>query len=468
MKNTLIVTVGTRDVQAPNQKDLHFREPNFQLYENKNISGYKFFANPLREGKLVLADKSLLNAVAYPIIKPAIEYLIREKKFISDLLLICTNQESVEEKYRKNDTVYFAEIIRQLVRRDFKTDQIGEIHPLLEVTKDVTNYGEMYSYFGERLPQILKNPDDHIVYIYPQGGIDAINFPTLLKTIELFPNTFHLCKSEASLDVEPSDFPQRFRAGVEKQKIPVLLDKYYYNEVYSSDSYISALASHAHYRLMSNYNLALKALKSTTVTPFISMLKDTSATLLENDSMHLKNFYLTAKILFQRGDYSSFVLKMNSLVDFFIQRNAQVILQELEVTEFFHLTPTKQIEFKRIFPIIYKEITGKTPPSIPYYDGYLFNLSICSCFNKDYYKRPFINMTLKLKDERNKIAHLPNDSALTEIERIFNKTEQPQPSKNVFDYYFEQGDKFWGVTGYGDYEVINEAIKTRLLTNKTT
>jgi hypothetical protein len=82
MENILIVTVGTRDVQVPNIKELNFRPPHFTLYENKNFPGYKFFSSPFDAGKKII-DQRMTNFVEYPIIKPAIDFLIATEKNIN-------------------------------------------------------------------------------------------------------------------------------------------------------------------------------------------------------------------------------------------------------------------------------------------------------------------------------------------------------------------------------------------------
>lgn len=467
MENVLIVTVGTRDIQVSNQKELNFRLPNFTLYENKNILGYKFFTCPLEAGNKII-EYHMQDLVEYPIIKPAIDYVLSIRSKINKLILICTDQKFAEKRFRDLDTIYFAQIIEKLIRKQYSIEQIESIHQI-EIDSNVTNYGKMYDFFDQRLPQILKKNDSCNLYIYPQGGIDAINFQALLKCIELFPNTFHLYKSESNNDIEPSDFPKKFRTNMESQKIPSLIDKFYYHEVYSSDPYIKLLTAYSQERLMLNFEGAFKVLDNANIdTPLIEMLKSRAQDLfnlsLNNEISYLKDFYLSIKIAYRKQDYSAFLLKIYALCESFLKDEACIYLK---VENYNTADSDAEILYKIKQNDLLKSFILSRNKSISLNSNNY--LAVCEFFDSaTKCNHLFIKKTISLKYIRNNIAHTAKNFAVNEIQDILLKIEPTIPNTNAIDQYFNQGDEFWGVSGFGDYEIINEAIRTRLTTNKTT
>jgi hypothetical protein len=463
MENVLLVTVGMRDLQVANVNDLNFWSPNIQLIENRNIPNFKLFSNPREAGALILFDKSLQEKVEYPIIKPAIDYVIEKKGPISKVILIDTNQQ--DPKFRNSDTVHFSQIIESLILEQYPREQVFETERLT-ITKDLTNYGEMYVLFSKRLPEILdyKNPIN--LFVFAQGGIDAINFQALLKSIELFPNTFHLCKSEANSEIELSDFPNKFRLGVEKQNILFLIGNFHYQEVLGIDPYIQALSSYAYHRLLSDMGSAIDALKLVEETPLICNLIKTGYQIQDDIDYQFIDFYLAAKICFKKGDFSSFVLRVTSLIDHFLEHRAKELLHSSKIS-FDFLTPELQKRIILLFPDVFKKTTGDDWKDMVKPKGYIYYLTICTLFEQKWVNNPYFMKSLRLRDLRNKIAHEAKNAALEQIKTAFQDSKTTEDNYSIIDLFFAQGDKFWGVTGFGDFEIINDAIRTRLLTYQT-
>lgn len=467
MKNILIVTVGTRDIQVANQKELNFREPNFYLSENDKVPGYKLFKSPINAGASILKNK-LTDLVEYPIIKPAIDFLVDQGKIISDLILICTKQVIDDQRFTNNDTFYFAEIIKQLIRKHYTIEQVINIHDLLVIEHDVNDYGEMYKFFNDELPNLITNQDNCNLYIFPQGGIAAISFGALLKSIELFPKTFHLYKSEASIKVEPSDFPNKFRTGIERQNILSLIENFYYHEVISSDPYVKILASYAQERLLFNYTGALDRLNSSNLaTPLFEILRqralDINNQYFRNESSYFRDYYISIKINILKKDFLAFVLKSYALCESFLKNeacnslNLQDNRNETRISEAIQ----KNVSLMQFVRASVKSYTIKI--------NILTYIAIIKHLEKDPKSEdPFIRKTLLLWELRNNIAHYLRNSAEEEIKKIFYNCDHLGRKDDAIDLYFEQGDKFWGVSGFGDYDIINDAIRTKLLNNKST
>lgn len=468
MENVLIVTVGTRDIQVSTPKELNFRQPHFTLYENKNVSGYKLFSKPFIAGASIINNK-LTDFVEYPIIKPAIDFLINKGKTISDLILICTEQKIKDTTFTDNDTIYFAKIIGQLIRKHYAIDQVVNVHDLLVVEHDVNNYGRMYKFFNKELPQIITTHENCNLYIFPQGGINAINFGALLKCIELFPNTYHLCKSEANSEVEISDFPYEFRTGIERQNILSLIENFYYHEVFSSDNYVKILASYAQERLLFNYIGAIDVLNNSKITtPLFEILKQRSLDInnqyFRNESSYFRDYYISLKITLLKKDFSAFVLKCYALCESFLKNEAcnSLNLQDNRTDTRISLAIQKNTNLSQAVQAVVNSNVLKI--NIPTYIAIIRNLE-----NEPICDDPFIKKTLLLRELRNNIAHYMRNSAIEDqIKKIFYNYDHLGYEDDAIDLYFQQGDQFWGVSGFGDYDIINEAIKTRLLTNKTT
>jgi len=186
MKIVLILTIGTRDVRLVDNYEEFVDEAIHVSTKGKDLLE---LVSARYDGKII-AD----NLAAYseylrlPITVPAVRYVIEKKKKIDKIFFVVTDQSEVkpkvEEFHTKRDTLHLASIIEYGIKREFSelTDTEFATMPL---GKGILEYDTMYKEFEEIFSKgFLHVPEDSKVYIQPQGGIDAINFPLLLRCIE--------------------------------------------------------------------------------------------------------------------------------------------------------------------------------------------------------------------------------------------------------------------------------------------
>jgi len=100
-----------------------------------------------------------------------------------DLMLFCTNQEGVEEKFKANDTLYFGECIKKLLSGQKPTGRVN----LREISANPNLYDSMFHYFTEQLFWMRSHFGDYEkVFVALAGGVPACNMALCLQAVRVF------------------------------------------------------------------------------------------------------------------------------------------------------------------------------------------------------------------------------------------------------------------------------------------
>lgn len=239
MKNLLAITLGTRDIQirlSALAEDVWQQEKtliNLKAIEGLRFTGYLppgfedtfCFSQPRMAGEVILKNyDTVLPALHFPLLQPAVDFLKNKNIGIHHILLLCTNQEEefkaglVKQKDYQNDTLYFAEIVSTFLKTylSLSENQV-EIYP---VTKEVTNMDHLYTHFGKEGSRFFSLQPDDIdkIYLLPQGGIDHINQAFTLKLIQQFGEKVMQLQQAEGREPKQLNFPRLFLNDLYRQR----------------------------------------------------------------------------------------------------------------------------------------------------------------------------------------------------------------------------------------------------------
>lgn len=173
MKFFLLANVGSTDI----------------LDDNKKIDRDKIRS----KGKEILDNLELYKKrISCPIIS---RYLDRFPNRLKKIILFVTDQQ--EEKYLKQDTIYFGEIIKRIIEEKFQI--------CVEVKRycgDPMNFGQLTGFYKE----ILKRLGNERVIISISGGIPLMNYALLISSLFLFSLPFVYRVDEKTGKVKELDY----------------------------------------------------------------------------------------------------------------------------------------------------------------------------------------------------------------------------------------------------------------------
>jgi hypothetical protein len=257
MKNILIITIGTRDVQlteaALSQAEntgLLQRNPNptlrnvvdlawsdsenpVQIRTNPGFDQYYLPNVPRKDGETFLTDSRWMALLAFPLIEAPLEWLQQEVKVIDQVLTVYTDQtgKEVAEHHLNNDTLHFNTLVHKFLQK----------HPVTHnayfdeycISDEVTNIDYQYNHFEQEKQNFLSvNPSEvSHVFLLAQGGIDQINMALTLRLIEHFPGKVrYLHKAEEARTLE-RDFPTLFIKNLIWGKAKIPLERYEFGTI---------------------------------------------------------------------------------------------------------------------------------------------------------------------------------------------------------------------------------------------
>jgi len=169
--------------------------------------------------------------VRLPIVGKAVEHLLT----LSDardivVVLFCSDQpESVEPRYRDNDTVHFADVIRRLL-----VDVYGLTKKSIRIAstdQSPADYDLMFAWYGEELlrRQHYITHDD-VVYLLVSGGTPAMSMALALRGIEVFSRQAQvLYARETAATVDRLDLTRIVRRDVTSPHVRTLAKAYQYS-----------------------------------------------------------------------------------------------------------------------------------------------------------------------------------------------------------------------------------------------
>jgi hypothetical protein len=270
MKRALFITIGTRDITIDKKIFSEKTDPKkVKVCYRKSSGGFQhMLARPA--GKLILENlKTLQKALNFPIIKPFLDYLKKyESPQFEEVFLIATDQDpEIVEDYTLTDTVHFAEILKRLLPKIYKSGNEPGFKKItiLKVAGNVIYIDSMFQFFNNLLKQrkyeTLHNFDE--IHILNQGGIDAINYGLLLNALYLYGRKNHLytINEQGSL-CTPLDFGVQFVNEQEKILLLQAIERYDYSyaKLTNLSPDIATWAAYAEARLNFDFDTAYKRL----------------------------------------------------------------------------------------------------------------------------------------------------------------------------------------------------------------
>ncbi len=224
MKKTLIITVGTRDVQVSD--DMLLKKVGKKAQE---LIDQRF---PARIGGQLFQKykQQLKDHFSFPIIEPLIRELGKSVNTFSHVILVVTDQDpKTGDKYYNGDTLHFGEIIQDwLKEKGFKTDAFTK-KSILKVKKDVVYLDSMFQFFKDHFANNKELADAEEIHLLNQGGIDAVNYGLLLNLLYQHQERVRLYNvNEKNKSCALLDFGNQF--GYEQEEVRLLeaLQRYDY------------------------------------------------------------------------------------------------------------------------------------------------------------------------------------------------------------------------------------------------
>ncbi|MDD3687975.1 MAG: hypothetical protein PHE56_14595 [Bacteroidales bacterium] len=464
MDVNLIVTLGDRDLTINKEiegVELRRNPVSNKFYLANNVDGADFIINDF--------DK-LYNQIEFPIIIPAIEYVLAQHKEINKLILVSTNQEKiadVSDYHKRKDTFKLAKLLNQYLRKKYgsKVAKIKDCY----VNDNIIYHDSMFDAFAKKLADHpFKFQLDDSVYLFAQSGIDAINTALLLNCIEQYPQTVQLNKPESSPVAFPLTFPKKFYRRLLKGKVLHALENFNYAAIidlnYSPE--LNAISKYAFSRMAFDFDGAKEQLAQ------LCTIDEGNRSFYTNLMVYLDfkesdlqgkivEMYLSAKVLLKRYAYSDFLVRIFTITEIILKPRVikllngdfdytpnddhkawnELLAANPELLE--HLSKSAyganfQLKYKEPNKFVYKAI-------IDYFNKK--NGIADDSFNS------FFNHLLELSFLRNKVAHGLIKVNEADINQALKKI------KSNLEQFIGLADKYFGVEDMGDYEKVNSHIK---------
>lgn len=462
IKTNLIITVGSRDIVLIEEVE--------GLTGKKAGQNFQLISN--RKGGKVLLDQleTYKDKIVYPIIKPAVDYVLTQTGLINRIILVCTDQNSndeIDDFFKNNDTIETAKVLEKLLF-DYYGSKIREIKKL-PITRNLIYYDAMYDFFEEKFDsKMLRFGLNDNVYLFTQGGVDAVNTALLLKTIERYPQVQQLNKPENSQTAFPLSFPAKFRNNLNKQQILHDLENYNYAAILTVDysRKVIALAQYAYKRVSFDYDEASKQINyllenDQTNRAFYTKLANEIRADTQSFYFRQKEAYLTAKIKYQQQAYSDFLVQMFSLAENILKPkveeylNGKIIYNEgdnhKEWNELLNTKP-ELIDYLNQQKIDGNQLIYSKPNRAVFKT--IFNYAVQEN------QADLLNRLYKDLDEltklRNRVAH--------ELVKV-NKTDinnYLSTNNSNIEQLLDIADEYFEVDAFDIYDEINEKIKSML------
>lgn len=313
MKTALIVTVGTRDVQIDREHII--KNESHDIYSKLYLDNRILKA---RQGGEYLKKRynKYKKFIDIPIIRPAIDYCLKKAGHIDHTILITTDQaDSVEDKFRSADTLYFGELLEKILSERYGKNALPDVRNK-SVRENVTYLDAMTLFWQKELHRkpynLLKECDT--VYLCNQGGIDAINTALLLQCLNAYGDKTQVLQvDQASGICTPLEFTKIYLANGESTKLNQLLDNYQYAAIkkLNVSKNIKALAAYAEHRLMFDFEEAVYSLNDIDIEhrPLKISLQVNANNISGNPDLLLRELCLNAWVKFQQDAYVDFLLR---------------------------------------------------------------------------------------------------------------------------------------------------------------
>lgn len=238
MENILFVTVGNSDVQFKIQSDkvksvindkgfeqlyfVHNGLPEITIKKNRGNNDSYLIDLPRENGEKLNVNADLyLPYLDFPILKPVVGYLKEKKEIIDAICIVFTNQQDAEERYRKNDTVFFKELIKKWIIEEIPEIKVFE-YAVLEKAFETDFQYTSFSTFLKSFDIEMYNQ----AFLLPQGGIDQINQSLTLQLIQLFKGKLTQLSVNEDGHVFTNQFPSLFLHDLTKKAVENQLNRF--------------------------------------------------------------------------------------------------------------------------------------------------------------------------------------------------------------------------------------------------
>ena len=180
----LIAPVGTRDVTLTDLGLL----PDEDLRQNWKHSNPELRIGARRKAEILLADLDrYAPALRLDILGKAVRQVFAQHGKIDRLILVASNQldeKNTPERYRKNDTFGFANLIKELLSRDKKLHKVSGRIKIMTVTGNPASYETMRTFYRQGLPNWTRNlAPDGVCYLEVTGGTAQMGTMLLLEGV---------------------------------------------------------------------------------------------------------------------------------------------------------------------------------------------------------------------------------------------------------------------------------------------
>ncbi len=187
MNITLVITVGTRDVQlkegfSENLPSKILEE--FKPFHQKNTSfpGLYIIEKPREAGSFLYKNWYFFkDNIILPIIEPTLKHL----KKVDNLILVLTDQPKPHDR----DTVNLKDIIVDTIKEKNYLENIPKFYTLKIHDNKVNLLDAMYDYVHEKLsdePYCSILNESEKIYLHLVGGIDAINHAVRMSVMNSY------------------------------------------------------------------------------------------------------------------------------------------------------------------------------------------------------------------------------------------------------------------------------------------
>lgn len=491
MKNYLIITLGTRDVQL--RKDLieqsseweivkilntktgredisikHLQKDyTLRVFANDDFPNY-FTVSPRLGGKVICDGKlpDFKSIIEFPLIMPVIDFFEKESKQIHNYLLIYTDQEQefklekIKSSHYNNDTLYFKDIVADGLKKlpllsQAQYDEYG-------IFEQVANIDFQYEHFATSCKDLLLDQPENIgeILLLPQGGIDQINHAVTLQLLQAFKHKVRLYQKPEAREPIELKFNQKFLNDLNKQKIIKHLEDYDFDK--------ASLLMLDDMSIKSKLDTATKRLNMTYQSLFIEehhkMWEELSV--IEQNRIKIQDITYNFKIQMRQAKYNDALTKLYTIyenlfkqivceftnIDTGIFYNRKIVQGQSNANweDFINGLDTNYL------PKLQAKKIGNTPLDLrnPNVFTYFYLLRFLVQDKKLNYGEKAIKkidtVLQKLRDKRNAINHTMGAVLKSEIDDIFANQKITELE------FYDLLDEFAKTKGMGYYEQLRQ------------
>lgn len=357
-KNYLIITLGTREIQVvksaiePNgfeviteiKKETLFTyvqpvgQPELRISARRSDDFPDFYTiSPRLDGNKINDNFSLFRPILdWPLIRPALAHLKENGVQLDIIMLIYTDQEEAlaagrvkKKSYIDNDTVFFADLIENLIREDSYFDT-AKIDPFGR-SESVADIGVQYEEFRKIKDYLISDDDVDKVYLFPQGGIDQINQALTLRLIETFEGRVVYLQSAEGHTVQELNFPALFVRNLIRGKAEPALKRYEFStlETLVDDPTLKYLAHLGVVMQSLDVSRVKSAFADLFLTGFESITLQESYNRINSQSEDLTKqelLFLNALTQLESGNYNEATWRLRTLGEILLAPNAKEYL----------------------------------------------------------------------------------------------------------------------------------------------